>query len=348
MLIMKFKPVQKYFFFFIVAIVSCRENTTIKRPDVSNINIKVDIERFDKELAALKPADVITKNTVWQKEYGAFYSDFMMDILQVADPRDSMQLQQLLGEIIQKKDFIDLSKAVRVKYPTMDKQEKELTQAFKYLKYYYPNYEVPRIITYVSGFAYQIPIGENYIGIGLDMFLGADSEFYPALVQSIPLYISKRFTPSNITPRIIETVLREDIFPSDETTRQTLQHMVYNGKILYAMDVLLEDVSDELKIGYTKEQLAWANRYESDVWKWFLQENLLYSTDYLRIQKYFSEAPFTPELGENNESAPKLGSYIGWMMVRKYMDRNPNFSLNDLLTNDNAQQILEESKYKGK
>ena len=114
------------------------------------------------------------------------------------------------------------------------------------------------------------------------------------------------------------------------------------------MDMLLENVSDELKIGYTKEQLAWAKKYQSDVWTWFLQENLLYSTDHLRIQKYFTEAPFTPELGEKNESAPKLGSFIGWMLVRKYMERHPETSLKELFAKEDAQKILEESKYKGK
>ena len=100
--------------------------------------------------------------------------------------------------------------------------------------------------------------------------------------------------------------------------------------------------------GYTPEQLAWAKRYEADVWTWFLQENLLYHTDYLRIQKYFTEAPFTPELGENNESAPKLGIYIGWKIVRKYMDKHPEITLKELLADTDAQSILEKSKYTGK
>ncbi|MBK1440145.1 hypothetical protein JHJ32_09125 [Parapedobacter sp. ISTM3] len=74
----------------------------------------------------------------------------------------------------------------------------------------------------------------------------------------------------------------------------------------------MPDVADSLKIGYTGQQWAWANRFERDIWAWFLQENLLYEADYNRIQKYLGEAPFTPELGEQNESAPKLGVFIGW------------------------------------
>ncbi|HMR19447.1 MAG TPA: gliding motility lipoprotein GldB, partial [Sphingobacterium sp.] len=262
--------------------------------------------------------------------------------------QDSLYIRDALARVIRTKDFVDLSAAVEARYPDMVSYEKELAKALRYVKYYFPEYEVPRFITFVGGFSFQTPIGNDYVGIGLDMFLGADSKFYPALVQSIPLYISRRFTPENIVPRVIEAILREDIYPQLDGSVNTLAHMIYNGKILYAMDCVLDNVPDELKIGYTEEQLKWARRYQQDIWAWFVQDNLLYNTDFLRIQKYFTEAPFTPELGEGNESAPKLGSYSGWMIVRKYMENHPNVGLKELFANENAQEILEGSKYRGK
>lgn len=350
---MYLKTLQKYLFFliiacFIVIIASCSQSDTVQRPDVSKVNVTVKIERFDQEFNTLKADDITRMNSQWQKEYPFFYFDYMTQMLEVGDPRDSILLVRHLKEVLQKKDFRDLADAVARKYPDLREQEKELTQAFKYIKYYFPTYNIPRFIAFMGGFSFQTPIGEDYVGIGLDMFLGADSKFYPALVRSIPLYMSRRFTPKNITPRIVETVLREELLPQDNLNQNTLQHMVYNGKILYAMDVMLEDASDETKIGYTTEQLAWAKKYQADIWAWFLQEGLLYDTDYLKTQKYFTDAPFTPELGENNESAPKLGSYIGWMMVRKYMARHPELDLLKLFQQENAQEILEQSKFKGK
>ncbi len=345
---MQYSSVQKYLFFLIPAIISCRHSATISRPDVSNIDIKVKIERFDRELAALKPQEILEKNTEWQQQYGYFYHDYMTKILQIGPPQDSLHLQGTLAQVLQKKDFKDLSASVAQRFPNMKKQEKELTMALKYLKYEFPEYEIPRFISFVGGFSFQTPVGNDYVGIGLDMFLGSDSEFYPALVHTIPLYISRRFTPENIVPRVIEAILREDIYPQESGHVNTLSHMVYNGKILYAMDYLLEHVPDTDKIGYTEAQMKWARRYQEDVWSWFVQENLLYNTDYLRIQKYFTEAPFTPELGENNESAPKLGSYMGWMIIRKYMERHPEMGLKELFKIENAQEILEDSKFKGK
>lgn len=348
---MKYSLTQKYLFFLIItllSIYSCRQKATISRPDVSHIEVDVKIERFDLELAAVKPEQIMEKNKLWQQQYGDFYTDYMLEMLEIGHPQDSLYVDYVLGKVIQKKDFIDLSKAVSTKYPDMAAQEADLRRALQYVKYYFPNYEVPRFITFVGGFSFQTPIGNDYVGIGLDMFLGADSEFYPALIMSIPLYVSRRFTPENIVPRVIETILREEIYPLEDGSINTLSHMLYNGKILYAMDCLLENVPDEMKIGYTAEQMAWAQKYEQDVWAWFVQEDLLYSTDYLRTQKYFSEAPFTPELGENNESAPKLGSYVGWMMVRKYMQAHPEMELQELFAIEDAQQVLEDSKYRGR
>lgn len=345
---MRIVSLQKYFFFLILAITSCRESSTIQRPDVSDIAVEVKIERFDQELGNLQPGDILNKNRKWQQQYGEFYTDFMVQMLKIGSPKDSVNVQKQLQYILQQKEFNDLSAAVQKKYPSMSQYEKEISQALRYIKYYFPEYKIPRFITYFSGFEYQTPIGEDYVGIGLDMFLGADSEFYPALIHSIPLYISRRFAPEYITPRVIEVILREDLCPMGEEVQNILQHMIYNGKILYAMDVLLEDVSDEIKIGYTSEQMAWVRKYQSDIWSWFIQENLLYSTDWNRIQKYFSEAPFTPELGERNESAPKLGSYMGWMIVRRYMEKHPQETLKTLFAKTDAQQIMEASKFKGK
>lgn len=350
---MYLKTLQKYSFFFInacfiVIISSCQQPETVRRPDVSKINVAVNIERFDKDFNSLEEGDIFTKNTQWQKDYPYFYPDYMIEMLEVGNPKDSLLVADRLRQVLQKKDFVDLADAVARKYPDLDREEKELTRAFKYIKYYFPEYRIPRFIAFMGGFSFQTPIGEDYVGIGLDMFLGADSEFYPALVRSIPLYVSRRFTPENITPRVVEAVLREELLPQDNLNQNTLQHMVYNGKILYAMDVMLESTSDETKIGYTIEQFEWAKKYQSDIWSWFIQEGLLYDTDYLKTQRYFTDAPFTPELGENNESAPKLGSYIGWMMVRKYMERHPEIGLVELFRESDAQKILEHSKFKGK
>ncbi len=124
--------------------------------------------------------------------------------------------------------------------------------------------------------------------------------------------------------------------------------MIYSGKVMYFMDMVLPDLADTSKIGYTGAQLKWCQQFQSKIWAWFLDQNLLYETDYPKIQKYLTEAPFTPGLGEKNESAPKLGIWTGWQIVREYMDKHPEVTLPALMADNDAQKILNGSHYKPK
>lgn len=339
---------QIYLFFVTILVLSCQNDTSRGIPDVSHVASNIRIERFDQDLEHLDSANAREWNAEMADAYGQFYTDYLLFMLEAGNPQDTAAMASVLRAIAVKPDFIDLAKAVSEKYPDLQSVEEELNQAYRFLHYYLDEVNQPRFISFFSGFAYQVPVGEDYIGIGLDMFLGSDSKFYPALIKSIPLYISRRFTPENIVPRVIEGVLREEILPASGDETNTLTHMIYQGKILYAMDLVLPHAPDSLKIGYTEAQMTWANQYRADIWAWFVGENLLYSTDYNRIQKYFTEAPFTPELGEQQESAPKLGSYIGWHIVRQYMERHPDVTLQALFEETDAQAILDKSKFKGK
>ena len=339
--------VQIYLFFLIIACVSCNPSHQNAIPDVSHIDMDIRIERFDRDLMEVDTLQPLVWNMEMEEKYDDFYVIFL-HLLIDADPADSAKIERLLPMVSTQAAFKDIAAEVAEKFDDMSDVEEGLNEAFRYFKYYIPEVEQPRVISFFSGFEVQVPVGDGYIGIGLDMFLGADSKFYPAIIEDVPMYISRRFTQENIVPRVMESVLRMDYWPQPDSDVNTLQHMLYHGKILYAMDLILPHTADSLKIGYTVDQMQWANRYEQDVWTWFLGEDLLFNTDYLRIQHYFNEAPFTRELGENNESAPKLGMYIGWQIVRHYMKRNPDVTLKELFANLDAQQLLDGSKYKGK
>lgn len=334
---------QSYLFFlFILTFLSCKQGT---KPDVSAIHLDIKIDRFDKDLYLGKDKGIKQTDELLQKKYGAFYDDYMHRMVgNVTYSND-----QILSTLFKDQAYYDLNKEVDSVFNNIAPIEKDLTQTFKYIKYYYPKARVPRFIAFLSGFAVQTPIGDDYMGIGLDMFLGKDSKFYRAIVESVPLYLSKRFTPQYIVPRLTETYAREELFAERDEDRSLLAKMIHNGKILYFMDrVLADNVPDSVKIGYSAKHLDWCKTFERDIWGYYLQNNLLFETDYEKIQVFLSEGPFTPGLGERNESAPKLGIWTGWQIVRKYMQENPTVTLQQLMTEKDAQKILSASKYKPK
>jgi gliding motility-associated lipoprotein GldB len=330
--------------FFIISflMMACHQENKI---DTSNIKVNIKIERFDQDLSQLNQNNLKEKLPQLKKKYGNFYNDYFQKILNVG-PTDNDKYINTVAQIIGGKPFQDLQQETNQVYPNMDNIKPELTEAFKRIKYYYPDWKEPKLVTYISGFQVQTPIGSGYVGIGLDMFLGKDSKFYPALVETVPRYISRRFTPENITPRVVEVITREDLFPELDNDKTLLAKMVYNGKLLYFMKEIQPEVADSIIIGYSEKQMKWANDYESDSYAYFLDQDLLYETDYFKIQKYISEAPFTPGFGDNNESAPKLGLFIGWQIVKNYMNENPKVSLKELMLEKDAQKILKGAKYR--
>jgi len=337
---------QIYLFFLIcVLLVSCKRKDKI---DVSGIDLNIKIERFDHDFDGFRGSNYPTKAAQLYRHYGIFYPDFIERILNAGSIKDTAYFANL-RQVFAAKSYIDLKHEVDSVYPNLDKQEAELTDAFKHIKYFYPQKRLPHIYAYFSGFQAQSSIGNNYFAIGLDLFLGSNSKFYPALIEEFPHYISRRFTPDNMVPRVIESMTREDMFEEQaDDDRTLLSRMIYNGKIMYFMDQILPDVPDSTKIGYTNQQLKWCADNQANIWGYFLEDNLLYESDYQKIQKYLTEAPFTPGLGDHNNSAPKLAVWTGWQIVKQYMDSNPKVSLQQLMTERDEQKILAQSKYRPK
>lgn len=329
------------FFLALTILFACNNDKAV---DVSHVKVAVELLRFDQDFAKLEPNKLTTQLPLMQKKYGVFYNDYFQKILNLGPLADTSYYKQV-REIIKGQAFIDLQYETDSVYTNTQKIESDITQAYKHILYYYPQTKVPKFITYISGFQVQNPIGVGYIGIGLDMFLGANSKFYPALVESVPSYISKRFTPDNIAPRVVELVAREEMFPELNKDKTLLAKMIYNGKIMYFMDKVCPNLADSTKIGFSATQIKWATQNEPDIWGFFLEENLLYQSDYFKIQRYLSEAPFTPGIGSQNESAPKLGIFIGWQIVKKYMAQNPDVTLQQLMLERDEQKVLRLAKY---
>ena len=123
--------------------------------------------------------------------------------------------------------------------------------------------------------------------------------------------------------------------------------MINEGKFLYATDINLPMVSDELKIGYSKEKLNWAEQNENDVWKYFIENELLFSNDASLNSRFIDVAPFSKfYLESDNDSPGRIGVWIGWQIVRSYM-KNNEVTLEQLMSME-SESIYKKSKYKPK
>ncbi|QEC51190.1 hypothetical protein FRZ59_01700 [Anseongella ginsenosidimutans] len=229
-------------------------------------------------------------------------------------------------------------------YPSLEGLSADLAAAFGRYHEYFPGQPVPQVFTYpasLSAFRPAVWNSDSLLAIGLDCFLGADYYFYQT--TSFPRYVTRRFTPAHLVPTAIKGYIQYHFPPRGEQAT-FLAGMIYEGKVLYLLDRLLPETPDSLKIGYTREQMGWATTYERNIWAYFIEQNLLYSTVALDYSKYLDEAPFTSGLGPN--SAPRAGAFTGWQIVRKYMEENKSVSPAELMADPDAQKILRLSGYK--
>ena len=116
---------------------------------------------------------------------------------------------------------------------------------------------------------------------------------------------------------------------------------------MYLKDVLIPESTDADKIGYTAQQLLWCQENEVYMWEYFIQKQLLYNEDSKLLARFINPAPFSKFYLEiDNESPGRVGTWLGWQIVRSYMDNN-QVSVAELMQKD-AIEIFKKSKYKPK
>jgi uncharacterized protein YjaZ len=173
------------------------------------------------------------------------------------------------------------------------------------------------------------------------MYLGSNNKFYKML--ALPRYKTMFMNKENIVPDVTRELLISE-FPYNMEKNDFLSEIIYIGKIMYLADAMLPEVEDSIKIRYSKDQMEYCQRNEFNVWSYFASQKLLYTTDQVEIMKFTSEGPFTSALSK--ESAPRIGYWIGWQIVRHYMKNNPEITVQQLINEKDAQKILAKSKYK--
>jgi gliding motility-associated lipoprotein GldB len=314
--------------------------------DVSDIKVDLKIQRFDQDLfqftSDISKKDVEELNT----KYGLFFQDFtesVINIGSVKNPNINYQLNSFKNDSYIKKIKVDVDKI----YTDFAPYQNELENAFKHYKYYFPKKKTPKIITYISGFNYAITTDENYLGIGLDMFLGSNYDAYTQL--GLPQYKTAFMSKEGLVAGAILGWLSTE-FELHDKNADLLSEMIHQGKILYLLDALSPEASNTVKVSYTEAQLDWCDVNEESVWFYFIDNNLLYTKESTEIIKYMGEAPFIQGFPEG--SPGRIGHWLGWQIVKSYMKENPSISLQDLMMteylmlNSNAQEILNKSKYK--
>ena len=319
-------------------------NNSDKTPDVSGIKVEQSTRRFEQELFKIDTVNFTANFDQLLAKYPSFGENYLSTILN-ADPKWSADSA---ADYV--KGFITAYKPVyytaQIVFNDFTPYEKEIKQALQFVKHYFPAYkDRKQIITYIGPLdGYGDILSDDAIIIGLQHHLGKNFSLYrSALVQeTYPEYISNRFEPDYIPVNCMQNIMN-DLYPKKMDDKPFVQQMVEKGKRLYALSKLLPKIEEYKLIGYTKEQLKAVYEHEAAVWDLFAQNNFLQTIDNNIIKNYIGEGPKTQELGE--ASPGNIGSFAGWQIVKKFMGKNPEYSLQKLMETD-AELIFQQAKYK--
>lgn len=329
--------------FLVVSVFFINSCTNKKTEEVNAIDIDLKIQRFETDFFSANPDSLNQVHAQLLAKYGLFYQRFIENITgigMVNDPAIAYSFKAFLSDKYIREIYVDSKE----KYPDdLEDIHNGLTDAFRLAKYHFPEMVVPEIVTFISGFQYSIAVTDSVLGIGLDMYLGSDYENYRR--AGLPLYKIGQMRREYIVPDAMKSWLMTEFF-ADEAQQQKdmLGTMVLYGKIMYLLDEVLPEVSDTLKIGFTAMQMEWCKKNEFNIWAHLVDKEILFSTDPMATNKFFNDAPFTSGLPK--ESPPRVGVWVGWQIIKSYMDKNPGISLPALMKQLNAQEILSNSKYK--
>lgn len=308
------------------------------KPDVSDIQVDTKIERFDHDLTALilKP-DVIAK---LQDKYGLFYETFTFKILQIR-PGSDEEVADALRSFVTDSSVSSVSQSIDSVYKDTRELEEGFNEFAKHYKYYFPKDTFPRIVACNTFFNYAIAIDSGFIGLGLDMFLGEQSHYYELI--GMPLFMRKRMAPQYLVPATVLGWFNSE-YPRELEGKEFLNQMIHQGKSMYFASKMLPETPDSVLLAFSPSELKWCEDNEERIWSMFIEKKMLFSTDPSHYIKFLGEAPKSS--GFPDDAPDRIGVWVGWQIVKKYMNKNPESSLQQLIAEKDALKILEQSGYK--
>ena len=170
-----------------------------------------------------------------------------------------------------------------------------------------------------TGFASSVFCLKKSIVVGLDRYLGAHTDvikelpgnqFYSWIKEGMePQYMQRDMLLGWANTHLIE-----------ETKENFASEMIRWGKLLFVVYACLPKEQEAAILRYTQKDYAWALASEWAIWKYLVDEQLLYNTGEDDKQSLLHEGPFTRGLPQ--ESPDRMGQFLGYRMVKQYMDDN--------------------------
>lgn len=323
-----------YLFIFTLLFIGCKNEVA-----------PIQLLRFEQDL--FNPESLKNKNhyLTLQQKYGPFYQTFAEEMLNISEEEKPIAYQASLEKFVSFPSIKQLKIEVDSVFPNLQNFESELSHAMGNYQATFPTEKIPSFLTFISEFGYAHANFDTLIAIGLDMYLGSSYALYPAL--DFPEFMVAKLRKEYLLCNTLKSMAIGK-YEHQLKDKRFLAMMLFEGKIRYFVKELAPQIPDTILFGYSQAQLQWANENEGMIWAHLLENKMLFNQDPSVYMRYVNDGPFTIANGVPQESAPAIGVFAGYQIVKQYMEQGTRKSLKQLMDNQQWDIILRESAYRPK
>lgn len=307
--------------------------------DIDSSSVKVDIKFIDLDstISHSKIDDIQKWNSEFKRTIPELYDYQIGYCLRIGQVSDST-FQSAILDFRRDKYMAKVENRISEKFKDKSRIKENLISAFQHLKYHFPKGKIPSEIVFMNSiFNSNCWSSDKEIGIGLERYLGKNTD------------VIKQLPPQTYYPWIKErmdvTYLERDALCSwilthyvPEGQKDLAEAIIRWGKILYLTEASLPNLPKNVIMRYTQKDYDYAIKNEYNFWKYLCDEKLLFKLNETTIANMLNDAPFTSGLPD--KTPDRLGQFIGWRIVQKFMEKN-DVTLEQLIKTP-YQNILQE------
>lgn len=220
-----------------------------------------------------------------------------------------------------------------------DYLSRDISKLYYRLSNQFSNFNSPKIITINNGmdFQYKLIDIDSLVLLSLDCYLDNDE-----LYKAIPDYISQKMNKNYLIRDLAEKLISR--YVNYPTNRQFLDKIIYYGKV-YNLMINNLDFGEANALYYNEKEILWAKDNEKEVWKFFIENEILFNTSNILVERFINFGPYSKfGISIDYESSPMIGKWIGYKIVKSYLKSN-NKTIEEIL-NMNEYELYLNSNYK--
>ena len=306
-----------------------------------DVTVEIEVVRIERELAQMdkyNPEVVSSDLLRTYPEFMALYTNRIINIGDTTEPYYSTNLNAFVTDRVN----FELAERVEAVYADFSVYHEELSNALGRYQQYFPEKELPVVYTFISGINQSIVTGDNILGISLDKYLGQNERLYERVYPPIPNYQLQLMAKEYLVSDAIRGWVGSDIL-YQPIKDNFLSRILHEARVIYISEKMLPEDCDTLLWGFSAAQMKFCIESEAEMWKYLIEQKLLFSTDNFRISKFVDPGPFTKDF--TRESPARAAVWIGYKIIEQYMARESDITLSELAAENDFQRLLNEARY---